>query len=178
MPNSNPVKKIDSLSVRDFLKEYADHLKLELVAGKRGLRRAIREGSVNRPSLALTGFYRYFANKRLQVLGASEMTYLRSLDEEKQRKRLSKLIEHTIPCLVIARNYLPLPVMTEIAETRGLPILRTSMITMNFINVNRIFKFIDTKGYKIIFLPLFIRVIDYLIIKTRNCNFIIFVMQR
>ena len=70
MPNSKPVKKIDSLSVRDFLKENADHLKLELVAGERGLRRVIREGSVNRPSLALTGFYRYFANKRLQVLGA------------------------------------------------------------------------------------------------------------
>ncbi|HCR30020.1 MAG TPA: HPr(Ser) kinase/phosphatase [Opitutae bacterium] len=134
MPSSKPVKKIDSLSVRDFMNGYADHLKLELVAGKRGLRRVIREGSVNRPSLALTGFYRYFANKRLQVLGASEMTYLRSLDEDMQRKRLSKLIEHTIPCLVIARNYLPLPVMTEIAETRGLPILRTSMITMNFIN--------------------------------------------
>lgn len=134
MPLAKPIKKIESLSVRNFLETYADHLKLELVAGERGVRRVIREGSVNRPSLALTGFFRYFANKRLQVLGASEMTYLRSLDKTTQRKRLLDLIDHSIPCLVIARNYLPLPVMTEIAEMRGLPILRTSMITMNFLN--------------------------------------------
>jgi HPr kinase/phosphorylase len=134
MTAAKPIKKIDSLSIKDFLESYSDHLKLELVAGHRGLRRVIRQGSVNRPSLALTGFFKYFANKRLQVLGASEMTYLRTLDKDTQRKRLSELIDQSIPCLVIARNYRPLPIMKEIAETRGLPILRTSMITMNFIN--------------------------------------------
>ena len=86
MPLSKPIKKIDGLSVRDFLATYSEHLKLELVAGERGLRRIIREGSVNRPSLALTGFFKYFANKRLQVLGASEMTYLRSLTPEAQKR--------------------------------------------------------------------------------------------
>ena len=104
------------------------------MAGERGMRRIIREGSVNRPSLALTGFFKYFANKRLQVFGASEMTYLRSLSKETQIERLSELIDRSIPCLVLARNYIPLPTMKKIAEERGLPILRTSMITMNFIN--------------------------------------------
>ena len=134
MPFSNPIKKIDGLSVKEFLKRYSGHLKLELLAGERGLRRMIREGSVNRPSLALTGFFKYFANKRLQVLGASEMTYLRSLDKETQEKRIEEMIDHSIPCLVLARNYLPLRSMKAIAEARGLPILRTSMITMNFLN--------------------------------------------
>lgn len=134
MPSTSPIKKIDGLSVRDFLHACAESLKLELVAGERGLRRIIKEGSVNRPSLALTGFFKYFANKRLQVFGASEMTYLRSLDKELQEKRLGELIDRSIPCIVLARNYLPLPSMKAIAEARGLPILRTSMITMNFLN--------------------------------------------
>ncbi|MDE0767509.1 MAG: HPr(Ser) kinase/phosphatase [Opitutaceae bacterium] len=134
MPLSKSIKSIDGLSVRDFLKTYSEHLKLELVAGERGLRRIIREGSVNRPSLALTGFFKYFANKRLQVLGASEMTYLRSLTPEAQEKRLGELIDRNIPCLVLARNYLPLPSIKAVAEKRRLPILRTSMITMNFLN--------------------------------------------
>lgn len=129
-----PVKRIDGISVRDFLQKHEDLLKLEVVAGKRGLRRIIKEGSVNRPSLALTGFYKYFANKRLQVIGAAEMTYLRSLDSEILRERFNAMISKGIPCLIISRNYNPLPVMLELAEKRSLPILRTSMITMNFIN--------------------------------------------
>ncbi|MBK1875554.1 HPr(Ser) kinase/phosphatase [Pelagicoccus mobilis] len=134
MPLPKPVKRIDGISVREFLEKHKELLKLEVVAGKRGLRRIIKEGSVNRPSLALTGFYKYFANKRLQVIGAAEMTYLRSLDQEVVRERFNAMISKGIPCLIIARNYNPLPVMLELAEKRSLPILRTAMITMNFIN--------------------------------------------
>ncbi|MDQ8180683.1 HPr(Ser) kinase/phosphatase [Pelagicoccus sp. SDUM812005] len=134
MPLPKPVKRIDGLPVRDFLEKHQELLKLEVVAGHRGLRRIIKEGSVNRPSLALTGFYKYFANKRLQVIGAAEMTYLRSLPSEVVHERFNTMISKGIPCLIIARNYNPLPVMLELAEKRSLPILRTSMITMNFLN--------------------------------------------
>lgn len=134
MQLNKPIKKIDGISVREFYSKYGDQLKLEIVAGERGMRRLIREGSVNRPSLALTGFYKYFASKRLQVIGAAEMTYLRSLSQDVQRERISAMISKGIPCLIIARNYNPLPVIRELADERGLPVLRTSMITMNFLN--------------------------------------------
>jgi len=129
-----PVKRIDGLPVADFYEGGRDTLKLELLAGRSGLRRQIREGSVNRPSLALTGFFKYFANKRLQVLGAAEMTYLRSLPEHLQEERLTSLIDRSIPCIVLARNYNPLPIMRRLFQERKVPIFRTSMITMNFIN--------------------------------------------
>lgn len=134
MPLPKPIKRIDGISVRDFLKKHQELLKLEVVAGERGLRRIIKEGSVNRPSLALTGFFKYFANKRLQVIGAAEMTYLRSLPHEVVYERFNAMISKGIPCLIIARNYNPLPALLELAEKRSLPILRTSMITMNFLN--------------------------------------------
>ncbi len=62
------------------------------------------------------------------------MTYLRSLSQEVQKERINAMVSKGIPCLIISRNYNPLPIMVEIAEKRSLPILRTSMITMNFIN--------------------------------------------
>jgi len=131
---NKPVKRIQGITVSEFLSNHQERLKLELVVGKRGLRRIIREGSINRPSLALTGFYKYFANKRLQVIGAAEMTYLRNLGEDLQRERINAMVSKGIPCLILARNYNPLPIMLELAEQLSLPILRTSMITMNFIN--------------------------------------------
>jgi len=134
MQRNKPIKKIDRLSIQDFFDKYATKLKMEIACGEHGMKRVIKEGSVNRPSLALTGFFKYFANKRLQVLGASEMTYLRSLDDETVAERINALINRSIPCLVLARNYHPLPIMRKIAEKRGLPIFRTDMITMNFLN--------------------------------------------
>ena len=69
-------KAIHGISVAHFFETYRERLKLELMTGREGLHRLIREGSINRPALALTGFFKYFANKRIQVLGAAEMTYL------------------------------------------------------------------------------------------------------
>ena len=56
----------DAITVERFYTEHASALELNLVAGATGLKRVIREPTVNRPGLVLSGFTRYFANKRLQ----------------------------------------------------------------------------------------------------------------
>ena len=40
----------------------------------------IDSADINRPGLQLAGFYENFANKRPQVIGKAEMSYLDSLD--------------------------------------------------------------------------------------------------
>ena len=45
------------IRVEHFFNAYKDRLKMEVVAGGKGLHRTIREGSINRPALALTGFF-------------------------------------------------------------------------------------------------------------------------
>ena len=50
-------KAIHGITVAHFVQTYRDKLKLELVCGADGLHRLIREGSINRPALALTGFF-------------------------------------------------------------------------------------------------------------------------
>ena len=62
----------DTVTVERFYTEHAGALELNLVAGAGGLKRLIREPTVNRPGLALSGFTRYFANKRVQVIGNAE----------------------------------------------------------------------------------------------------------
>jgi HPr kinase/phosphorylase len=127
-------KAIHGISVAHFFETYGTKLKLELVTGSDGMHRLIREPAINRPALALTGFYKYFANKRIQVLGAAEMTFLRVLPEETQRDVLNGMVDRHIPCLILTRNYnLPRP-MLQVAHDRHLPVFRTPMITMNFVN--------------------------------------------
>jgi HPr kinase/phosphorylase len=128
-------KAIHGITIGHFFETYRDKLKLELITDGSGLHRLIREGSINRPALALTGFFKYFANKRIQVLGAAEMTYLKTLTQQKQIEIINEMVDRQIPCLVLTRNFNPTHPMLAVAEERNLPIFRTPLITMNFVNL-------------------------------------------
>ena len=128
-------KAIHGITVAHFLETYRDKLKLEIVTGEAGLHRLIREGTINRPSLALTGFFKYFANKRIQVLGAAEMTYLKTLSQRRQIEILQSMVKRQIPCLILTRNFNATHPMLAVAAEMNLPILRTPLITMNFVNL-------------------------------------------
>lgn len=127
-------KAIHGITVAHFLETHGAKLKLELLSGEDGLHRLIREGSINRPALALTGFFKYFANKRIQVMGAAEMTFFRTLAPLEQSRIMVEMADRQVPCIVLTRNYQPTPAMLAVAMERRLPIFRTAMITMHWVN--------------------------------------------
>ncbi|MBN1671330.1 MAG: HPr(Ser) kinase/phosphatase [Kiritimatiellae bacterium] len=123
-----------SVRVSQFFEEGGQKLKLQLVAGKSGMHRLIREAAINRPGLALTGFFRYFAHKRIQVIGLAESTFLAGLSREEQRARLRGVFEQRIPCIVVTRNRKVQPPVRELAKELRVPVLRSPLITSHFIN--------------------------------------------
>lgn len=134
MPPASKKHQQPSLTVGQFYATYAERLGLRLEGSARGLGRTIKEPTINRPGLAMAGFYSYFAAKRIQVLGAAELSYLRNIEEDVLLERLTTLFEKNFPCLVIAREAKVPPAIAEVAEETGTPVFRTSMITMKFIN--------------------------------------------
>jgi HPr kinase/phosphorylase len=128
-------KAIHGITVAHFFESYRDKLKLELLTGPEGLHRLIREGSINRPALALTGFFKYFANKRIQVMGAAEMTYFRTLTPAEQTRIIGEMADRQVPCIILTRNYQPTPSMLAVCVERKLPLIRTAMITMHWVNL-------------------------------------------
>jgi len=126
--------RVPHITVGHFYANHAEVLGLRLEGASRGLNRKIKEPTINRPGLALSGFYSYFAAKRIQVLGAAELSYLRSLKAEVLKEKLEQLFSRNIPCLVISRNS-PIPnMLLEHAAKFETPVFRTHMITMKFIN--------------------------------------------
>jgi HPr kinase/phosphorylase len=126
--------KIQPPSVGDLHRNHAGTLGLELVAGEKGLDRLIREPTVNRPGLALSGFYNYFAPKRVQVFGSAELSYLQSLPAAERGPRLRRFFGCAIPCVVVARHVKVPPLVVKYANEVNVPVFRTPMITMKFIN--------------------------------------------
>jgi HPr kinase/phosphorylase len=124
----------DTVTVEKFFKANKESLELRLVAGEAGLGKIIREQTVNRPGLVLAGFTKYFASKRVQIMGAAECTFLKSLTSEERAQRYAKLFTYRIPCFVFSRNLKPDRQFLEAAEKARVPIFQCPMITMKFIN--------------------------------------------
>ena len=127
--------KHDEVTVERFYTAHADELQLRLAAGADGLKRIIREPTVNRPGLALAGFTRYFANKRVQVIGNAESHFLKSLPRDQRAARYDQILSYRIPCIVFSRDLHPDRQLLKKAEEIDLPIFVTPLITMKFINV-------------------------------------------
>src|SRR5205823_5802823 len=101
---SDQRKSVPVITVQSFYDLHAEKLLMKLEGPRVGFHRKIREPTINRPGLALSGFYSYFAEKRVQVLGAAENTYLKSLSAKTRIKRFRGLCAQKIPCLVISRG--------------------------------------------------------------------------
>jgi HPr kinase/phosphorylase len=125
----------DPVSIERFYTEQNSSLQLRLVAGATGLKRIIREPTVNRPGLALAGFTRYFASRRLQVIGNAESCFLKTLPPELRQKRYANLFSYRIPGVVFSRNLEPDRLFLSAAEKFQVPIFITPLITMKFINL-------------------------------------------
>jgi HPr kinase/phosphorylase len=125
----------DLITVEHFYTQQAGALQLRLLAGASGLKRAIREPTVNRPGLALAGFTKYFASKRVQAVGAAEVTFLKSLSRDQREARYEDLFSHKIPCVVFSRSLRPDREFLKAAEKADVPIFQCPLITMKFINL-------------------------------------------
>jgi len=125
----------DTVTVEKFYTNHESELKLRLIAGAAGLKRIIREPTVNRPGLVLSGFTRYFAYKRVQALGNADVYYLKSLTPERRMECYRKFFSYKLPCLVFSRNLKPDRQFLKLAEEHDVPVFQSPLITMKFINL-------------------------------------------
>lgn len=122
------------LTVEEFYLANREELDLELLSHSLDSRMSITVSDIHRPGLALTGFSQNFLSERIQILGETELLYLSSLAPGERRAALARLFQQDFPCLILSKG-LPVPEeLLELARTRGIPILRTSMSTTPFIH--------------------------------------------
>lgn len=127
--------KIETVTVEKFFKTHGAELKMNLLAGEKGLDRQILEPSVNRPGLVLAGFTRYFAYKRVQALGNADIYYLKAQTPEHRAHCYKKLFKYKVPCLVFSRDLRPDRQLLQAANAAGVPVFTTSLVTLRFVNL-------------------------------------------
>ncbi len=87
---------------------------------------------VNRPGLQLGGFYEYFDNTRIQILGKSEYAFMENRSEEERRASFETLFSQKPPAVVVTRDLEIFPEMDEFAKKYGVALLRSHDSTSAF----------------------------------------------
>src|SRR5690349_10014018 len=93
-----------SLRVETLLSDTDNGLVLELVAGQAGLGRRVTAPRIQKPGLALTGYTEHVHRERVQVLGLTEISFLKTLPEEAQNLGITRLVALEPACIVVTRG--------------------------------------------------------------------------
>jgi HPr kinase/phosphorylase len=94
----------------------------------------ISSSTVNRPGLALVGFYDYFDNARLQMLGKMEYTYLSLMSREDRLTCFRNLMAHGIPAVIMTRGLAPYPECIQAASEYDRTVLCAEQITSDLMS--------------------------------------------
>ncbi len=123
VPLSSIVEKLNLQKI--YVAENYDEIKITTV-------------EINRPGLELTGYFEFFDNKRIQVLGNTEFSYLGRFGSEAQRMVIDSIFSFGPPCVIICRNIEPSPAIMESAKLHKVSIFSsdesTSDLTANLVH--------------------------------------------
>ena len=84
---------------------------------------------INRPGLELTGYLEFFDNKRIQVLGNTDFSYLGRYGPEAQKMVIDSIFSFGPPAVIICRDIEPSNAILESAKLHKVSIFSTPQST-------------------------------------------------
>jgi HPr kinase/phosphorylase len=121
-----------TLTVGELYEKLKDALQLELLGSPDGLKRAVPTDDASGPGLVLAGYTGRFVHERLQVMGETEISYLKSLPAAERQHNLRTYFSYAIPCVMVTKGQTLPEGMEEMARAAGIAILRSRLKTQEF----------------------------------------------
>ena len=116
------------MAVRELLTDdEAESLNFELLSGGEGLDNIINRPRIQKPGLALAGFLEYIHSGRVQILGKSELTFVKERPPAERSRIIAQLCRQGGSCFILTSNLDPPPEMVEETERHRVPLLRTQL---------------------------------------------------
>lgn len=119
---------MSELTVSDFYSDKKESLKMNIIAGSKGLKRKINTFEINRVGLALAGFFDFFPQERIQIIGVVEHLYIGKLPRESRLEILNKIFSYKeIPAVIMAGSFSPHAELVEVCNKHDLPLFETAI---------------------------------------------------
>lgn len=117
-----------SVSLQKIVEEFS----LEVLVGADFKNIPVTVADLNRPGLQLSGFFDYFDENRIQIIGKNESSYLLSFGKEQMERKLDGFFSKKPVAVIIARNLEADDILIGKAEKYNVPLLRTQEATSSF----------------------------------------------
>ena len=91
----------------------------------------IKNNDVNRPGLQFGGYYKYFDNTRIQIVGRMEESYIKTFEKGKYDELVETFFASNPAAIIISRS-IQLDGFEEAAARHNVPLLRTAENTSEF----------------------------------------------
>jgi len=88
---------------------------------------------INRPGLALSGYFERFSYDRVQILGDPEVGYIQSSSKDDVYEKMKRMFTYNIPCLFFSKGNTVPQFITILANESNIPIIQTPISTDNLI---------------------------------------------
>lgn len=121
------------ITVEELFNEQAERLKLSILGGQNGLRRKISSPRIQKPGLALGGYFAQIRPERLQVLGNTEWSFLQTLSSERRREVFDEIGKISVSCFIITKNLPPPDELLDIGSQYSIPIFQSPLQSSIFI---------------------------------------------
>jgi HPr kinase/phosphorylase len=122
---------VPKLTVGILYEDKREPLELELLTDG-SLERPVADPNLSSPGLLLTGFKDRVPTGRLQVLGETEVAFLRTRDPSALEDALARLFSVDMPALVVTKGMEVPDRLLEAAREADIPVLRTLLKTGDF----------------------------------------------
>jgi len=119
----------EHITVEFFYKQAKDRFDLQLFTDDSGFKRLITGQNLHRPGLALAGFVELFSYDRVQIVGNTEVKYLKELSKNERLKTLRKIFNFDVPCVIFTNGHIPSPEAIELANKHNIPLFGSSFST-------------------------------------------------
>lgn len=124
------------VKVRDVMEAVeAEGLDLRLLAGSAGLEKPVKGQEINRPGLALAGYFENFAFNRIQIFGKGENSFLGSMEPTTMHSVLEKFFSYSLNSAFFTHGQIPPHEFLERADEYKIPTFVTGEPTSQFIKV-------------------------------------------
>jgi HPr kinase/phosphorylase len=110
-------------------KDIIEKFKLELISGEEGIDRPISTSDISRPGIEMAGYFTYYPAERIQLLGKTELSFFKQLDDEQKKVRMEKMCTDITPAIIVSREMDVPKELIEASERESVPVLRSSFKT-------------------------------------------------
>ena len=114
------------------LKTLIEEFKLEALYIPEGRKIKITQPEVNRPGLALSGFFEVFDHNRIQLIGNAEHQYIAALSKSERLYRMEQFAVHRPPVIIITTSLSVFDEIWLVVKKYGIALLRTKETTSVF----------------------------------------------